>query len=64
MPIASDWPSTMIPRRNGFPRIGTRSTIESISCDSMWIEASGLRTAMAQNPAPRIMTPSTTAWPP
>ena len=26
--------------------------------------SSGLRTAIAQNPAPRIITPSTTAWPP
>ncbi len=64
MPIAIDCPSTMMPRRNGFPRIGTRFTTESISCDSRWISPDGRRTATAQWSAPRIMTPSMTAWPP
>ncbi len=63
-PIASDCPSTMIPRRNGLRQIGWRFATESIACDSTWIVPAGSRTASAQWSAPRIMTPSMTAWPP
>ena len=64
VPIASDCPSTMIPRNPGLPRIGWRAAIESIPWDSTWMSPAGRRTATAQCAAPRIMTPSTTAWPP
>ena len=33
-PIASDWPSTMIPRRSGLRNTGCRLATDSISCDS------------------------------
>ena len=36
IPIASDWPSTMTPRSSGLRRIGCRSAIERMSCDSRW----------------------------
>ena len=64
VPIASDCPSTMMPRRNGFAKNGWRLATESMSCDSTWMSPLGLRTATAQWSAPRIITPSTTAWPP
>jgi hypothetical protein len=63
-PIASAWPSAMIPRRNGLPRIACRFTTESMSWDSTWTSPSGRRTATAHTSRPRIITPSTTAWPP
>ena len=64
VPIESDWPSTRIPRRNGLAKSGWRLAIESMWWDSTWTSPAGLRTATAQWSAPRIITPSTTAWPP
>ena len=64
MPIAMDCPRTMTPRRNGFATMGWRAATERISCDSTWTAPEGLRTASAQCEAPRIITPSGTAWPP
>ncbi len=63
-PIRNDCPSTMTPRKNGFPSTGCLATTESIRCDSMCRSPSGLRTATAHTSRPRIITPSIRAWPP
>ena len=63
-PIARDWPSTITPRKPGLRRMGCRSATDSMWWDSTWTSPAGRRTATAQWRAPRIITPSTTAWPP
>ncbi len=63
-PIPSACPSEMTPRTNGLPRNGWRFTRELTSCDSTWMSPVGFRTATAHTSRPRIITPSTTAWPP
>ena len=63
-PIPRACPSAITPRMNGFARIGCRLATESMSCDSMCRSPAGRRTATAHTSRPRIITPSTTAWPP
>src|SRR6266508_4300352 len=42
-PMASACPRAMMPRKNGWRRIRNRRAMEWTSCDSMWIDRSGLR---------------------
>src|SRR5581483_11885921 len=63
-PIASDSPSAMTPRMTGNRKIRWRAIAESIERVTCAIEPAGVRTATAQFPGLRIMTPSRTACPP
>src|SRR5437588_11961909 len=63
-PIASDSPSAMTPRMTGSRKMRWRAMAESIGRVTCAIEPAGVRTATAQFPGLRIMTPSRTAWPP
>src|SRR5579864_1753094 len=63
-PIASDSPSAMTPRTTGTRRYQWRAMAESIERVTCAIEPAGVRTATAQFPGLRIMTPSRTACPP
>src|SRR6266566_6058362 len=63
-PIASDSPSAMIPRMIGSRRTRWRAIFESIERETWAIPPLGVRTATAQFPGPRIITPSRTACPP
>src|SRR5438093_11624827 len=63
-PIASDSPSAMTPRITGKRSTQWRVIGETIGFETCAISPSGLRTATAQFEAPRIITPSSTAWPP
>src|SRR5690348_6950327 len=63
-PIASDSPRAMTPRMTGKRKIRWRAMAESIGRVTCAIEPAGVRTATAQFPGLRIMTPSRTAWPP
>src|SRR4051794_3947226 len=64
MPIMSDSRSTQTPRTKGSLRQGSSAAFPGKGYSSHAMAASGLRTATAQDAAPRIMTPSMTAWPP
>src|SRR4051812_11497780 len=61
-PMASDWASAATPRTTG--RRSARRRRETIGCDWTAISPSGVREATAQVETPRIITPSSTAWPP
>src|SRR4051812_45190729 len=61
-PMASDCPSAATPRTTG--RRSTRRRRATIGCDWTAISPSGVRQATAQVETPRIITPSSTAWPP
>src|SRR5882672_756300 len=63
-PIASDSPRASTPRMMGRRSAQWRAISESIGCETCAISPSGLRTATAQFPGPRIITPSRTACPP
>src|SRR5690242_6747632 len=63
-PMASDSPSAITPRRIGRCKILCRAIAESIGRVTCAIEPAGVRTATAQFPGLRIMTPSRTACPP
>src|SRR5579864_7893447 len=63
-PIASDSPSAMTPRTTGTRRYQWRAIAESIERVTCAIVPAGVRTATAQFPGLRIMTPSRTACPP
>src|SRR5437868_2917107 len=63
-PMASDSPSATTPRRIGSRSQRWRAIAESIDRVTCAIEPAGVRTATAQFPGLRIMTPSRTAWPP
>ena len=62
MPSANDSASAMTPRTSGI--FDHFSAQVGVSWVSISMSPSGVRTAMAQVEAPRIITPSTTAWPP
>ena len=61
-PSAIDSPSDMTPRTSGI--FDQRSAQAGASWTSISMSPSGVRTATAHVCSPRIMTPSTTAWPP
>ena len=61
-PRLSDSASAMTPRTMGTFVHRSAQSLASWTATSM--PPSGLRTATAQVRSPRIMTPSTTAWPP
>src|SRR5438477_2396058 len=63
-PMASDSPSATTPRRMGSRSQRWRAIAESIDRVTCAIEPAGVRTATAQFPGLRIMTPSRTACPP
>src|SRR5882672_9830708 len=63
-PIASDSPRASTPRMMGRRSAQWRAISESIGCETSAISPSGVRTATAQFPGPRIITPSRTACPP
>ncbi len=61
-PSAIDSPSAMTPRTSGtFDHFSAQVGTSWISIS---MSPSGVRTATAHVRSPRIMTPSTTAWPP
>src|SRR5579884_1967838 len=62
-PIASDSPSAITPRTTGSRNTGCRAIAESMGRATCAISPDGLRTATAQLPGPRIITPSRTACP-
>ena len=62
MPSAIDSASAMTPRTSGI--FDHFSAHVGASCVSISMSPSGVRTATAQVRSPRIITPSTTAWPP
>ena len=62
MPSAIDSASAMTPRISGI--FAHFSAQVGVSWVSISMSPSGVRTAIAQVRSPRIMTPSTTAWPP
>src|SRR2546426_8847472 len=64
MPMASDSASTWTPRTSGHRTQGCASGSQGRAWVSEAISPSGLRTATAHDRGPRIMTPSTSAWPP
>src|SRR5581483_6051822 len=63
-PIASDSPSAITPRTIGSRQSRWRAIGEEIDCETCAMSPRGVRTATAQLPGPRIITPSRTAWPP
>ena len=63
-PIASDSPSAMTPRITGRRQIRCRCIGEVTSLTTSSMPPSGVRIATAQHDGPRIITPSSTAWPP
>ena len=63
-PIFSDSPRATTPRITGRRRIRWRFAHETSGSEVTSISPSGLRTATAQVETPRIITPSSTAWPP
>ena len=63
-PIFSDSPSATTPRITGSRSRRWRFAHETSGSDVTSISPSGLRTATAQVETPRIITPSSTAWPP
>ena len=63
-PILSDSPRATTPRITGQRSTRWRLAQETIGSEVTSISPSGLRTATAQVETPRIITPSSTAWPP
>src|SRR5215469_14792008 len=63
-PMARDSPSAITPRTIGSRKKKWRAIAESIGRETCAISPEGVRTATAQLPGPRIMTPSRTACPP
>src|ERR1051325_5178061 len=63
-PIASDSPSAITPRTTGSRRTRWRAIPDWIGRETCAIVPFGVRTATAQFPGPRIITPSRTACPP
>src|SRR5262249_16395504 len=63
-PMASDSPSAITPRIIGSPNTRWRARAEAMGRETCAIPPDGLRTATAQFPGPRIITPSRTACPP
>jgi hypothetical protein len=63
-PMASDSPSAITPRMTGSRQIRRRFIGDSMSCTTSSMSPSGVRTATAQLDGLRIITPSSTAWPP
>ena len=63
-PMASDSPSAMTPRITGSRQIRRRLIGDSMSLTTSSMSPSGVRTATAQLDGLRIITPSSTAWPP
>ena len=63
-PMASDSPSAMTPRITGTRHSRRRFIGDSMSCTTSSMSPSGVRTATAQLDGLRIITPSSTAWPP
>ena len=64
MPIFSDSTSATTPRITGQRSARWRFAHETSGSEVTSISPSGLRTATAQVETPRIITPSSTAWPP
>ena len=62
--MASDSPSAITPRTIGSRKTKWRAMAESIGRETCAISPDGVRTATAQLPGPRIITPSRTACPP
>src|SRR5215470_15593430 len=62
--MASDSPRAITPRTIGRRSSLCRAIGEAIGDETCAISPSGLRTATAQFPGPRIITPSRTACPP
>ena len=63
-PILRDSPRATTPRMTGMRRIRLRLAHETIGSEVTWMSPSGLRQATDQVETPRIITPSSTAWPP
>src|SRR6266516_4719485 len=63
-PIRSDSASATTPRITGQRSARLRLAHETSGSEVTSISSSGLRTATAQVETPRIITPSSTAWPP
>ena len=63
-PILSDSASATTPRITGKRRIRLRFAQETSGSEVTSISPSGVRQATAQVETPRIITPSSTAWPP
>src|SRR5438045_4556415 len=63
-PIASDSPSAITPRTTGRRSTRCRAIPDWIGRETWAIVPLGVRTATAQFPGPRIITPSRTACPP
>src|SRR5262249_19231576 len=63
-PMASDSPSAITPRTIGSRQNQWRACGDEMDCETCAISPCGVRTATAQLPGPRIITPSRTAWPP
>jgi len=59
--MASDSPSAITPRTTGSRKMRWRAIAESIGRETCAISPDCLRTATAQLPGPRIITPSRTA---
>src|SRR2546430_12594633 len=62
--MASDSPRAIPPRTIGSRKKTWRAIAESIERETCAISPDGVRTATAQFPGPRIITPSRTACPP
>ena len=62
--MASDSPRAITPRTIGSRKKTWRAIAESIERETCAISPDGVRTATAQLPGPRIITPSRTACPP
>jgi hypothetical protein len=60
-PMASDSPSAITPRTTGSRKNRCRAMAEWIGRETCAISPVGVRTATAQLPGPRIITPSRTA---
>ena len=61
-PSAIDSANAITPRSSGI--FDQRCAHVGASCTSISMPPSGMRTATAHECSPRIITPSTTAWPP
>src|SRR5436305_13309209 len=62
--MARDSPSAITPRMIGSRKRRWRAIAESIDFETWAMSPEGVRTATAQFPGPRIITPSRTACPP
>src|SRR4249919_2801655 len=63
-PIASDSPSAITPRITGSRHMRWRCIGELTDFVTSTTSPAGVRTATDQTAGPRIITPSSTAWPP